>query len=103
MNGIHDLGGMDGLGRIEIEQNEPVFHEDWEGRMFAVMISVFGGGNFNVDEFRHGIERMTPADYLATSYYEHWLHTVETVLIEKGVVTRAELEARKTEIAKEAA
>lgn len=99
MNGIHDLGGMDGLGPIEIEQDEPVFHEDWERRMFAVMIAVFGGGNYNVDEFRHGIERMDPADYLNTSYYEHWLHTVETNMIEKGKVTRAELDARKAELA----
>lgn len=103
MNGIHDLGGMDGLGPLEIELNEPVFHADWERRMFALMISTFGGGNFNVDEFRHAIERMDPAHYLATSYYEHWLHSVETLLIEKGVVSRAELAARQAEIAKAAA
>jgi nitrile hydratase len=103
MNGIHDLGGMDGIGPIEVEENEPVFHEDWERRMFAVMISVFAGGNYNVDEFRHAIERMNPAHYLETSYYEHWLASVETNLIEKGLITREELDARVAQLAAETA
>lgn len=100
MNGIHDLGGMHGLGPIAPETNEPVFHEDWERRVFGVMIATFAGGNFNVDEFRHGIERMNPADYLGTSYYEHWLHTIEANLIEKGVITRKELDDRIARLAK---
>ena len=37
MNGIHDLGGMQGLGPVVREENEPVFHEDWERRIFAVL------------------------------------------------------------------
>lgn len=100
MNSIHDLGGMHGLGPIEREANEPVFHEEWERRMFGVMIACFAGGAYNVDEFRHGIERMNPADYLSTSYYEHWLHTVEANLIEKGVITRKELDDRIARLAK---
>ena len=100
MNGIHDLGGMHGLGPIAPETNEPVFHEDWERRVFGVMIATFAGGNYNVDEFRHGIERMKPADYLSTSYYEHWLHTIEANLIEKGVITRKELDDRIARLAK---
>ena len=72
MNGIHDLGGMHGMGPIRPEANEPVFHEDWERRVFGVMIATFAGGQFNVDEFRHAIERMDPAHYLESSYYEHW-------------------------------
>jgi nitrile hydratase len=94
---------MHGLGPIDPEPNEPVFHEEWERRMFGVMIGMFAGGHFNVDEFRHGIERMAPADYLSTSYYEHWLHTVETLLVEKDVLTRAELDARRAKLEKEAA
>lgn len=100
MNGIHDLGGMHGLGPIAAETNEPVFHADWERRVFGVMIATFAGGNYNVDEFRHGIERMKPADYLSTSYYEHWLHTIEANLIEKGVITRQELDDRIARLAK---
>ena len=103
MNGIHDLGGMDGLGPINPEQNEPVFHDDWERRVFAMFISAFAGGHFNVDQFRHSIERMDPAHYLETSYYEHWLHALETLLTENGALTREELAARKDALAKEAA
>jgi nitrile hydratase beta subunit len=99
MNGIHDLGGMHGIGPIVREENEPVFHHDWERRMFALFISTFAGGHFNVDEFRHAIERMDPAHYLESSYYEHWLHAVETLLVEKGVISKAELEARVNQLA----
>lgn len=103
MNGIHDLGGMHGLGRIEPEPDEPVFHEPWERRVFGMMIANFGGGQFNVDQFRHAIERMAPAHYLETSYYEHWLAALETLLVENGALTREELEARRAALAKEVA
>ena len=102
MNGIHDLGGMDGIGPIDIEQSEPVFHEEWERRVFGLFVSAFSSGHFNVDMFRHAIERMDPAHYLESSYYEHWLHALETLLTENGVLTAEELAARKAEIAKEA-
>lgn len=100
MNGIHDLGGMHGLGPIQPEANEPVFHTDWEKRMFAMFIAAFAGGHFNVDEFRHAIERMDPANYLQSSYYEHWLHSLETLLVEKGVIGEAELEKKRAAVAK---
>jgi len=103
MNGIHDLGGMHGMGPIRPEPNEPVFHEDWERRVFGLMVATFGGGQYNVDEFRHAIERMDPAHYLESSYYEHWLSAVETLLVEKGVLSADELAARKAELAREAA
>ncbi|MBI3629475.1 MAG: nitrile hydratase subunit beta [Candidatus Rokubacteria bacterium] len=94
MNGVHDLGGMQGFGPIEPEANEPVFHADWEGAVLAMNIAAMTQRLYNVDEFRHGVERMGAARYLATSYYEHWLASIETLLVEKGVVSRAELEAR---------
>jgi nitrile hydratase subunit beta len=94
MNGIHDLGGMHGLGKVVAEHDEPVFHHPWERRVFALLVSTFGAGHYNVDQFRHAIERMRPQEYLATSYYEHWLHAIETVLVERGIIDRAELEAR---------
>ncbi len=103
MNGIHDLGGMHGMGPVEPEPNEPIFHEEWERRMFAMFIAAFAGGHYNVDQFRHAIERMDPAHYLESSYYEHWLHALETLLVENGAITREELEARQAELAKEAA
>jgi nitrile hydratase len=100
MNGMHDLGGMHGIGRIVREKDEPVFHADWERRMFGLFIAAFAGGHYNVDEFRHAIERMDPAEYLTSSYYEHWLHSLETLLVEKGVVKKEELDAKRAALAK---
>ena len=100
MNGIHDLGGMHGIGRIVREKDEPVFHADWERRMFGLFIAAFAGGHYNVDEFRHAIERMDPAEYQTSSYYEHWLHSLETLLVEKGVIKEQELEAERAALAK---
>jgi nitrile hydratase subunit beta len=102
MNGAHDLGGMHGLGPIDAEANEPVFHEEWERRMFGLFIATFAGGHFNVDEFRHAIERMNPAHYLESPYYEHWLHSCETLLVEGGAISRKELDARVAKLEKEA-
>jgi nitrile hydratase subunit beta len=91
MNGVHDLGGMHGFGPVIREHNEPVFHSEWEKRVFGMTLTAMGRGVCNVDEFRRAIEHMPPAGYLAASYYEKWLHALEALLVEKGVVTREEL------------
>ncbi|MFT4584644.1 MAG: hypothetical protein ACI915_004989 [Gammaproteobacteria bacterium] len=101
MNGIHDLGGKHGVGELEIEKNEPVFHAEWEKKVFGIFFGLAPHGFFNLDEFRHSIERMGAAQYLNTSYYDHWLTSFETLLVEKGVITAEELAARCAEIAKE--
>ena len=95
MNGVHDLGGMHGFGPVEVEANEPVFHEPWERKIFGLMVTTMGRELYNVDEFRHAIERMDPSHYLASTYYEHWLAAMETLLVEKGVLTARELEDRR--------
>ncbi|HXN11493.1 MAG TPA: nitrile hydratase subunit beta [Candidatus Acidoferrales bacterium] len=95
MNGVHDMGGMDGFGPVVREQNEPVFHADWERRAYALVSFAIRAANVNIDEFRHAIERIPPARYLASSYYERWLAAVETLLVEHGVVTREELLAKQ--------
>lgn len=93
MNGVHDMGGMDGFGPVIRERNEPVFHAAWEGRMYALVTGAAVARS--ADEFRHAIERIPPARYLASSYYERWLAAAETLLVEHGVVTREELLARQ--------
>ena len=103
MNGIHDLGGMHGLGPIVVEPDEPVFHADWERRVFGMFLPIAALGAFNLDELRHAIERMGAPAYLNTSYYEHWLHADETLLVEKGVLQQGELDARRRQLAGEAA
>ena len=80
MNGIHDLGGMDGFGPIEREADEPLFHDDWERRVFGLFVPLVSiAAQSTVDEFRFAVERMAPVEYLDTSYYEHWLHAFETL------------------------
>jgi len=91
VNGIHDLGGMQGFGPIEREENEPVFHARWEGRVRAMMKTGERLGLYNLDEFRWAVERMDPAAYLASSYYEKWLAAIERLYVEKGVITQEEL------------
>jgi nitrile hydratase subunit beta len=89
MNGIHDLGGMTCFGRVVREEQEPVFHVAWERRVFAMTLAARVA---NLDEFRHAVERMDPLHYLASTYYEHWLAALETLLVEKGFLTKEELE-----------
>jgi nitrile hydratase subunit beta len=98
MNGVHDLGGMDGFGPVVRERNEPVFHADWERQVFGMMLATLGQGLYNLDEIRHAIERMSPAHYLGSTYYEHWLAGLERILAEKGRITSAEIEARLHEL-----
>jgi nitrile hydratase subunit beta len=95
MNGVHDLGGMEGLGAVAPTKAEPIFHSEWERHAFTLFVpSVLAG--LNLEEFRHGIEKLHPVDYLSSRYYEHWLHTIENNLVEKGVLSEAEVEARTT-------
>ena len=99
MNGLHDIGGMQGLGPVPRAADETVFHEEWERRTFALMVSAFGGGAFNAGEFRHAVnERLDQSHYLTLSYYERWVRGIEMLLIEKGLVTRDELDARYVEL-----
>ncbi len=94
MDGVHDLGGMQGFGPVEREDKEPVFHATWEAEVVAMMRAAGARGFYNIDEFRHAIERMRPAHYLSATYYEKWLDGITRLLVEKRVVSEAELEAR---------
>jgi len=86
MNGIHDMGGMDGFGAISREESEPVFHADWERRVFAISQSVPYSVPFADDHLRREIERLPPADYLRMSYYELWFHAIRSLLAERGIL-----------------
>jgi nitrile hydratase subunit beta len=92
MNGVHDMGGMHGMGRIPHEKNEPVFHAWWESRVYALTRAMRAHGRWNLDSDRHEIESLAPADYLRMSYYERWLASLVRRLIKTGTVTAAEVE-----------
>jgi nitrile hydratase len=93
MNGVHDMGGMQDMRLILPEPTEPVFHERWEARMYALTGATFFLGKWNVDAFRSAIERIPPADYLRMSYYERWLAAVLELLEKSGLASRSELES----------
>ncbi len=90
MDGIHDLGGKHGFGAVSPELNEPVFHEDWEARVFALVLQLGG----NLDRSRHAIERIDPISYLADTYYGRWLGGLETRLVEDGALSQSEITER---------
>ena len=95
MNGIHDMGGMHGFGPVPREEDEPVFHAPWEGRIFGIMLAVGPHRLFpRHGGLRAGLENLAPARYLASSYYERWVLALEGAVVEKGVVTAEELDAR---------
>jgi nitrile hydratase subunit beta len=97
MNGAHDLGGMHGFGPInpEPEAQEPVFHAAWEKRVFGLSLAAGGLAQWNIDMSRYARERQHPSAYLQHTYYENWLAGLETLLVERGLVTAAELAAGK--------
>jgi nitrile hydratase len=94
MDGIHDMGGRQGFGRVRYNCKAHAFHADWEVRANKLYALAVRSGIFNMDEYRHAIERMEPRHYLTASYYERSLTSLATLLVEKGVVSREELERR---------
>ena len=103
MNGVHDMGGVHGMGPVAIEENEPVFHARWEARVFALAVAAASHRKWNIDMSRHSRERMPPAAYLAATYYERWLHGLGTLLVEAGLVTAKELATGRAESKADAA
>lgn len=93
MNGVHDMGGTHGLAPLVIERNEPVFHESWEARMFALSNAIGAWRRWNIDASRQQQERIPAADYLRASYYERWLSALIENAIRHGLVTREEVES----------
>ena len=92
MDGMHDLGGKQGFGPVRHSPKAQVFHAAWEKRVNAMYSLAVKQGVFNMDEYRHGIERMEPRHYLAAGYYERTLTSLASLCVEKGVTTPEELE-----------
>lgn len=99
MNSIHDMGGMDGLGPVIIEPDEPVFHNDWERQVAGLFFATILAGVYNDDEFRQSRERLEPENYLRYGYYHQWLLAIQRLLIEKGIVTEQEISDRMARLA----
>jgi nitrile hydratase len=91
MDGIHDLGGMEGFGPIPIEPDAPIFHADWEAHAMALRMLMAFWGKWNLDGGRHSLETLPPADYLRFSYYEKWLASLVNLSVDAGLITAEEV------------
>jgi nitrile hydratase beta subunit len=93
MNGVHDMGGMENMGTLSREKNEPAFHEAWEGRVYALNRAAAAGGKWNLDASRYEIEIIPPDEYLRMSYYERWHARLVGLLIKRRMVERSEIDS----------
>src|SRR5260370_5882105 len=93
MTGANDMGGMHGMGPAQHEKNEPVFHEPWESRVFAMYIALGAWRKWNIDAARHSRELIRPSEYLRMTYYEKWFTGQVELLVKSGLVTTAEIES----------
>jgi nitrile hydratase beta subunit len=92
MNGIHDMGGMHGMGPLQYEKNEPVYHAEWESRVDALDAAMEATGK--IPGVRRPIEeKISAADYLRMSYYERWFASLVERLIAARLATRSEIES----------
>ena len=94
MDGIHDMGGMQGFGRVEVDPDEGVFGEDWHKRVFGMGALAARMSGTNQPAFRFAIERVHPVQYLLDGYYGRWLDGTMNLLIDSGVIAPGEVEAR---------
>jgi nitrile hydratase len=93
MNGVHDMGGMHGFGKVEPEPNEPPFHAPWEGRVLAMQRAMRHTRAWNIDMSRDAQERLPAHVYLSASYYERWALGLERNALERGFIDADEVAA----------
>ncbi len=99
MDGIHDLGGRQGFGRVDVNEPEESFHEEWEGRLYGLVKSMTMLPDWNLDWFRHCRELMDPVDYLTRPYFDQWAQTYSAMLINSGAASVEELASGKSQFA----
>jgi nitrile hydratase beta subunit len=93
VDGIHDMGGMQGFGHAEQPKAEPPFAAPWEGKAFALAMLASGVAGANLHAFRHAVERVPPAEYLS-SYYGRWLLGAQYLLTDSGILSAEQVAAR---------
>lgn len=93
MNGVHDLGGMHGFGRVPYERDEQAFHYEWERRMWGLMRATTRPKGFSLDAGRYNGEQIPPALYLGFSYFERWHYALTTILLSSGAITLDEIKS----------
>jgi nitrile hydratase subunit beta len=99
MDGIHDLGGRQGFGPVDVHEPEEPFHQPWEGRVHGMARGMSRPADWSIDWFRHCRELIEPVDYLTRPYYDQWLQTYAAMLVNSGVATVEELASGKAKSA----
>jgi len=92
MNGVHDMGGLQGFGPVVPEPDQPLFHAAWEKRALALTLAMGATGQWNIDLSRSARESLPPAVYLGSSYYAIWLRALERLMRERGLADADELQ-----------
>src|ERR1035437_2387615 len=87
---------MHGFGPVMVEPDEPIFHADWERRVFGLAMAIMQGAGSSFGRGRAVIERIDPVTYLSSSYYESWMTAMASIMVGAGVVTSEELRERAT-------
>ena len=103
MDGVHDLGGRQGFGKLPLEKNEPVFHHDWEARVMAMRLLMGFWRKWNIDAGRHSVELLPPADYLTMTYYEKWLASLVNLSVGAGLISAEEVHSGQPDLGTEKA
>ena len=102
MDTIADMGGMQGMGKVELTPpDDPPFHEDWERKAFAMALLAMRTAGTNLDTFRYALECQHPLDYLLDGYYGRWLKCAENMLEESAIIAPGAVEARARKLAGE--
>ena len=94
--GVHDMGGEPG-GEVDNHEHVPTMSERRVDALMQLMRSN-PRSFWVVDEMRRTIESLTPEHYNASGYYEKWAYALRGLLIEKGVVSEAEMDAKLAEV-----
>lgn len=90
------MGGEPG-GPIERDGHDVAL---WEKRVDALMVLCGSKGLMTVDGLRRVLEDMGPEAFETMSYYERWIASVATNLIEAGTVTQSEIASRMEAVAR---
>jgi len=98
MNGPHDMGGMQCYGAVFPEENEPVFHAEWERRALALTVGAGFSGQWNIDISRHARECLPAEFYLSKSYYQIWIAGLQQLMLERGMVNEEELSTGQMQV-----
>lgn len=91
MDGVHDMGGLQGFGPVKADEPERAFKADWEARMWGINKAITKDPGWNLDWWRHVRELIDPLDYLTRPYFDQWAQLYAALMVDSGHASVAEL------------